>query len=54
MNAIIEQYLQAHIIYLQDDLADWLPLAKFATKNQDSQITGASPFFTKKGFDPRC
>jgi hypothetical protein len=48
----MEQYLQAHINYLQDDWADWLPLAEFATNNQASKTTGASPFFMNKGFDP--
>jgi hypothetical protein len=54
MNAIMEQYLWAHINYLQDDWADWLPLAKFATNNQASEIIGASLFFANKGFDPWC
>jgi hypothetical protein len=54
MNAIMEQYLRAHVNYLQDDWADWLPLAEFAANNQASETTGASPFFANKGFDPRC
>jgi hypothetical protein len=53
MNAIIEQYLRAHVNYLQDNWADWLPLAEFATNNQASETTGTSPFFANKGFDPR-
>jgi hypothetical protein len=51
MNAIMEQYLQAHVNYLQDDWADWLLLAAFAANNQASEIIGACPFFTNKGFD---
>jgi hypothetical protein len=54
MNAIIEQYLWAHVNYLQDDWSEWLPLAEFAVKNQASETTGSSPFFANKGFDPHC
>jgi hypothetical protein len=54
MNAIMEQYLRAHVNYLQDDWVDWLPLAEFAANNQASETIGASPFFANKGFDPRC
>jgi hypothetical protein len=52
MNASIEQYLQAHINYLQDDWSEWLLLAECATNNQASETTGSSPFFANKGFDP--
>jgi hypothetical protein len=54
MNAVMEQYLWAHVNYLQDDWAEWLPLAEFATNNQASETTGSYPFFANKGFDPRC
>jgi hypothetical protein len=54
MNAVMEQYLQAHVNYLQDDWAEWLPLAECAANNQGSETTGSSPFFANKGFDPRC
>jgi hypothetical protein len=54
MNTIMEQYLQAHVNYLQDDWADSLPLAGFAANNQASETTGTSPFFMNKGFNPRC
>jgi hypothetical protein len=53
MNAVMEQYLRAHVNYLQDDWAEWLPLAEFAANNQASETTGSSPFFANKGFDPR-
>jgi hypothetical protein len=52
MNAIMEQYLRAHVNYLQDDWADWLLLAKFAANNQALETIGASLFFANKGFDP--
>jgi hypothetical protein len=52
MNAIMEQYLRAHVNYLQDDWADWLLLAKFAANNQALETTGVLPFFANKGFDP--
>jgi hypothetical protein len=54
MNAVMEQYLRAHVNYLQDDWAEWLPVAEFAANNQASETTGSSPFFANKGFDPRC
>jgi transposase InsO family protein len=54
MNAVMEQYLRAHVNYLQDDWAEWLPLAEFAANNQASETTGSSPFFANKGFDPHC
>ena len=52
MNAIMEQYLRAHMSYLQDDWAIWLPLAEFAANNQASETTGVSPFFGLYGIDP--
>jgi hypothetical protein len=48
----MEQYLQAHVNYLQDNWIDWLLLAEFAANNQASEITGVLPFFMNKGFDP--
>jgi hypothetical protein len=54
MNAVMKQYLRAHVNYLQDDWAEWLPLVEFAAKNQASETTGSSPFFANEGFDPRC
>jgi hypothetical protein len=54
MNAVMEQYLQAHINYVQDDWAEWLLLAEFAMNNQASETIWLSPFFTNKGFHPYC
>jgi transposase InsO family protein len=54
INAVIEQYLRAYVSYLQEDWADWLPLAEFAANNQASEATGVSPFFGMYGMDPRC
>jgi transposase InsO family protein len=54
MNAVMEQYLRAHVNYLQDDWAEWLPLAEFAANTQASETTGSSPFFANKGFNPHC
>jgi hypothetical protein len=54
MNVVMEQYLWAHVNYLQDDWAEWLPLAEFAANNQASETTGSSPFFADKGFNPHC
>jgi hypothetical protein len=36
INVVMEQYLSAHVSYLQDDWAYWLSLAEFAANNQDS------------------
>jgi hypothetical protein len=36
INVVTEQYLRAHVSYLQDDWAYWLSLAEFAANNQDS------------------
>ena len=52
MNAVIDQYLRAHVSYLQGDWPTWLPLAEFAANNQASETTGVSPFFGMYGRDP--
>jgi hypothetical protein len=52
MNTVMEQYLWAYINYLQDNWAEWLPLAEFAANNQALETTGLSPFFANKGFHP--
>jgi len=33
MNAVMEQYMRSYLNYLQDDWADWLPIAEFASNN---------------------
>ena len=53
INAVMEQYLRAHVFYLQEDWSSWLHLAEFAANNQASETTGVSPFFGLYGFDPR-
>lgn len=53
LNAILEAYLRAYVAYLQDDWADWLALAEFATNNHVSSTTGVSPFFAVYGTNPR-
>ena len=52
VNAILEQYLQAYVNYLQDDWEAWLHLAEFATNNHASETTRMSPFFANYGQDP--
>ena len=47
----MEQYLRAHVSYLQDDWPTWLPLAQFTANNQASETTSASPFFGMYGSD---
>ena len=53
INAVLERYLRAYVSYLQDDWADWLPLAEFATNSVQSETTHVSPFFANYGFHPR-
>jgi hypothetical protein len=49
----MEQYLRAFVNYQQDDWAQWLPIAEFASNNHVSETTGCSPFFGNYGFNPR-
>jgi hypothetical protein len=53
MNATLEQYLRAHVSYLQDDWSEWLASAEFAGNSQVSETTRVSPFFALYGFEPR-
>jgi len=53
MNAVMEQYLQSYVNYLQDDWADWLPIAEFASHNHTLETTAVSPFFANLSYDPR-
>jgi len=53
MNAVMEQYLQSYVNYLQDDWADWLPITEFASNNHTSETMAVSPFFADLGYDPR-
>lgn len=53
MNASLEQYLRLYVTYLQDDWADWLPLAEFAANDTVSETTTVTPFFANYGFHPR-
>ena len=53
MNSRIEQYLRAYINFAQDDWVRYLPSAEFAINNQDSQVTGVSPFLAVYGLNPR-
>ena len=52
MNAILEQYLQVYINYLQDDWEVWLHMAEVATNNQALETTGMLPFFATYAQDP--
>jgi len=53
MNAVMEQYLRSYMNYLQDDWADWLPIAEFASNNHTTETTAVSQFFANLGYDPR-
>jgi len=52
MNAVMQQYLRSYVNYLQDDWADWLPIAEFALNNHTLETTAVSPFFANLGYDP--
>jgi len=53
MNAVMEQYLRSYVNYLEDDWADWLPIAEFASNNHTRETKAVSPFFANLGYDPR-
>jgi transposase InsO family protein len=48
-NSVMKQYLRAYVNYQQDNWAQYLPLAKFATNNHVSKTTRLSPFFANYG-----
>ena len=48
----MEEYLRAHVNYLQDDWVQYLSLAEFAANNQESTSTSASPVFATSGINP--
>ena len=50
----MEQYLRSFVSHQQDDWSDWLPMAKFAANNQQSETTQKTPFFAYTGHHPRC
>ena len=52
-NATMEHYLRAYVNYMQDDWAQWLPGAEFASNNTDSSSILASPFLANFGQHPR-
>jgi hypothetical protein len=52
-NAFLEQYLRSQVSYLQDDWAQWLPLAEFALNNAVNESTQTTPFFANYGYHPR-
>jgi Chromo (CHRromatin Organisation MOdifier) domain len=52
-NAIMKQYLQVYIFYMQDDWLDWLPMAEFVYNNTMSETTRVSPFLADSGQHPR-
>src|SRR5882724_8003285 len=49
-NQTLEQYLQVHCNYQQDNWSELLPLAEFAYNNTPSATTGITPFFANKGY----
>ena len=52
-NQVIEQYLRAHVAWLQDDWVDLLPLAEYAYNNAKNATTGVTPFYADHGVHPR-
>ena len=53
INALMEEYLWAHVNYLYDNWVQYISLAGCAANNQESTTTGASPFFATSGSNPR-
>ena len=53
INTSMEEYLRAHVNYLQDDRVQYSALAECASNIQQSTTTGASPFFATSGNNPR-
>lgn len=51
-NQTLEQYLRAHINFVQDDWVRLLPLAEFSYNNSRHSVTGVSPFFLQGGYHP--
>ena len=50
-NHELVSYLWSHVNYLQDDWAQWLPLAEFAANNAVSESSRMTLFFANKGFN---
>ena len=53
MNSRIEQYLRTYVNFAQNDWVRLLPSAEFAISNNDSTVTGISPFFATYGLHPQ-
>lgn len=52
-NQDMETYLRKYVDYLQDDWAEWLPMAEYSSNALPSNSTGLSPFLANYGFEPR-
>ena len=53
VNQVLEQYLQIHTNYQQDNWTSQLPLTEFIYNNTPHSATSVSPFFANKGYHPR-
>ena len=51
-NAILEQYLQAYVNYLQDNWTELFPLAEFAYNNSKQETIKHTPFFANYRYYP--
>jgi hypothetical protein len=52
VNQTLEQYLQIYCNFQQDNWHSLLPIAEFCYNNTPSFITGVSPFFANKDYNP--
>ena len=52
-NQVLKRYLQSHVNYLQDDWAQWLPLAEFPANNAVSESSRMTLYFANKSFHSR-
>lgn len=53
VNFVTEQYLRTYINYQQYNCVHFLPMAKFAANNQDTERTDLSSFFATYDFNPK-
>ena len=51
-NQSLNQYLQIHTSYLQDNWVSLLPMAEFAINNSVQVSTGVTPFYANAAYNP--
>ena len=51
-NQTLKQYLRVYCNYQQSNWSDLLPIVEFAYNNTPNAMTGLSPFYANKGYQP--